>query len=119
MLAAADWSLSEVFDKKIAVALGMDPLLDGAHNVLSLLNGGLGKVLPAYWVGALGFAAVVKILGSLRMKSEKAIPGDFGLRLSYPSDKVGQKRMQLAQMKYGRLAMIAIFGFVIQRFVNN
>jgi len=99
--------------------LGMDPLLDGADRVPSLLNGGLGKVSPAYWVGALGFAAVVVILGSLRMKSKKAIPGDFGLRLGYPSDKVGQKRMQLAEMKNGCLAMIAIFGFTIQEFVSK
>merc|ERR1712087_216909 len=29
MLAAAGWPLSELFDKKIAAALGMNPLLDG------------------------------------------------------------------------------------------
>ena len=119
MLAAAGWPLSELFDKKIAAALGMDPLLDGADRVPSLLNGGLDKVSPAYWVGALGFAAVVEILGSLRMKSEKAIPGDFGLRLGYPSEEAGQNRMQLAEIKNGRLAMIAIFGFAVQEFVSK
>ena len=119
MLAAAGWPVSELLDKKIAAALGMDPLLDTADRVPSLLNGGLGKVSPAYWVGALGFAAVVEILGSLKMKSEKAIPGDFGLRLGYPSDEAGQNRMQLAEIKNGRLAMIAIFGFAIQEFVSK
>ncbi|KAL3767071.1 hypothetical protein ACHAW5_005631 [Stephanodiscus triporus] len=119
MLAAAGWPLSELFDKKIAAALGMDPLLDSADRVPSLLNGGLGKVSPAYWAGAIGFAAIVEILGSLRMKSEKAVPGDFGLRLGYPSDEAGQQRMQLAEIKNGRLAMIAIFGFAIQEFVSK
>ena len=47
MLAAAGWPLSELFDKKIATVLGMDPLLDSADRVPSLLNGGLGKVSPA------------------------------------------------------------------------
>ncbi len=44
MLAAVGWPLSELFDKKIAAALGMDPLLDGADCASSLLNGGLSKV---------------------------------------------------------------------------
>jgi hypothetical protein len=120
MLAAAGWPLSELFDKKIAVALGMAPLVeDGSDRVPSLLNGGLGKVSPAYWIGALGFAAVIEVLGQLKMKSEKTIPGDFGLRLGYPSDNDGQQRMQLAEIKNGRLAMIAIFGFAIQEFVTK
>ena len=119
MLAAAGWPLSELFDKKIAAALGMAPLLDSTDRVPSLLNGGLGKVSPVYWVGALGFAAIVEVLGSLRMKSEKSIPGDFGLRLGYPSEEAGQQRMQLAEIKNGRLAMIAIFGFAIQEFVSK
>jgi len=119
MLAAAGWPLSELFDKKIAVALGMAPLVDGSDRVPSLLNGGLGKVSPAYWIGALGLAAVIEVLGQLKMKSEKTIPGDFGLRLGYPSDTDGQQRMQLAEIKNGRLAMIAIFGFAIQEFVTK
>ena len=119
MLAAAGWPLSELFDKKIALAMGMDPLLDGGDRVPSLLNGGLGKVSPAYWVGCIGVAAIVDILGQLRMKSDNYMPGDFGLRLGYPSDETGQKRMQLAEIKNGRLAMIAIFGFAVQEFVSK
>lgn len=121
MLAAAGWPLSELFDKKIAAALGMDPLLDGGDRVPSLLNGGLGKISPAYWVACIGAAAMIDILGTLRMKSDKEnyLPGDFGLRLGYPSNEAGQKRMQLAEIKNGRLAMIAIFGFAIQEFVSK
>ena len=121
MLAAAGWPLSELFDKKIALALGMDPLLDGSDRVPSLLNGGLGKVSPAYWVGCIGVAAIIDIFGTLRMKSDKEgmVPGDFGLRLGYPSTEAGQQRMQLAEIKNGRLAMIAVFGFAIQEFVSK
>merc|ERR1712012_1063201 len=38
MLAAAGWPLSEVFDKKIATALGMAPVLDANDRVPSVLN---------------------------------------------------------------------------------
>ena len=122
MLAAAGWPLSELFDKKIAAVLSLDPLLDGSDRVPSLLNGGLGKVSPAYWVACIGAAAMIDIFGQLRMKSEKGndyIPGDFGLRLGYPSNEAGQQRMQLAEIKNGRLAMIAVFGFAIQEFVSK
>merc|ERR1739842_76650 len=121
MLAAAGWPLSELFDKKIAAALDMNPLLDGGDRVPSLLNGGLGKISPAYWVGCVGAAALIDILGQLRMKGDNKdyIPGDYGLRLGYPANEDGQKRMQLAEIKNGRLAMIAIFGFAVQEFVSK
>merc|ERR1712222_304958 len=119
MLAAAGWPLSEVFDKKIATALSLTPVLDASNRVPSLLNGGLGKISPAYWVGCLGVAAIIDVLGQLRMKSDGYMPGDFGLRLGYPSDEAGQKRMQLAEIKNGRLAMVAILGFAVQEFVSK
>jgi len=119
MLAAAGWPLSELFDKKIAGVLGMDPLLDNGDRVPSLLNGGLGKISPAYWVGCIGAAALIEILGQLRTKGDDYLPGDYGLRLGYPGDQAGQKRMQLAEIKNGRLAMIAIFGFAVQEFVSK
>lgn len=121
MLAAAGWPLSEVLDKKLAAAFGMNPLLDDSDRVPSLLNGGLGKISPAYWVGCLGVAAMIDVFGQLRMKkdSDEYLPGDFGLRLGYPESEAGQQRMQLAEIKNGRLAMIAIFGFAVQEFISK
>ena len=119
MLAAAGWPLSELFDRKIAAALGMSPVLDASDRVPSLLNGGLGKISPAYWIGCLGAAALVDVLGQLRMKGDGYQPGDYGLRLGYPADDAGRERMQLAELKNGRLAMIAIFGFAVQEFVTK
>jgi len=121
MLAAAGWPLSELFDKNIAAALNLTPVIDASNRVPSLLNGGLGKISPAYWVGCLGAAALVDILGQLRMKNDKVdyLPGDYGLRFGYPEDKSGQEWMQLAEIKNGRLAMIAIFGFAVQEFVTK
>lgn len=47
--------------------------------------------------------------------------GDYGfdpLNL-YPFDEEGKKRMQLAEIKHGRLSMIAVTGFAIQEYVSG
>lgn len=123
MLAAAGWPMSEVFDKKIAAALGMSPLLDANDRVPSVLNGGLGKVSPIYWVGVLGLAAAIDVLGTMKSKEANTdyTPGDFGFDPLgvYPKDEDGKMWMQTAEIKNGRLAMIAVFGFAIQEFVSK
>jgi len=121
MLAAAGWPLSEVFDRKIAALLHLSPLLDKGERVPSLLNGGLEKVNPFYWMGCVAIAAAVEFYGvnKSRAGDESYFPGNLGfdpLGL-YPKDEDGQRRMQLAEIKNGRLAMIAVLGFAIQEFV--
>jgi TRAP-type C4-dicarboxylate transport system substrate-binding protein len=37
----------------------------------------------------------------------------------YPIDKAGQERMQLAEIKHGRLAMTAVGGFATQEYVTQ
>jgi hypothetical protein len=123
MLAAAGWPISELFDKKIALTLGLQPVVDSADRVPSLLNGGLGKISPIYWIAVIAGAAVIDLYGI--NKSEKAgpnyIPGDLGFDPLgvYPKEAEGQMRMQLAEIKNGRLAMIAIFAFAVQEFVTK
>merc|ERR1712087_397854 len=122
MLAAAGWPLSELFDAKIAGALGMTPLVDANDRVPSLLNGGLGKVSPIYWAVTLAAAAAIDLYGS-KVASQKPgyPPGDYGLDFFglYPKDEEGQKWFQTAELKNGRLAMIAITAFAVQEFVSN
>jgi len=126
MLAAAGWPLSEVLDKKIAGLFGLTPVLDIHDRVPSVLNGGLGKISPLYWIAILGLAGAIDVLGITRAteasaKGSSYIPGDFGfdpLRV-YPQDEEGKKRMQLAEIKNGRLAMIAIFAFAVQEAVTK
>merc|ERR1712179_845157 len=69
MLAAAGWPLSEVLDKKIAAALNMAPVLDASDRVPSILNGGLGKISPLYWIGCLAAAAAIDGYGIYRSKN--------------------------------------------------
>ena len=123
MLAAAGWPLSEVFDKKIALALHMSPLLDATDRAPSILNGGLEKVNPFYWMAVLAGAAAIDVYGITKAKSgdEAYFPGNLGFDPLgvYPKTEEGQRRMQLAEIKNGRLAMISIFGFAIQEFVSK
>jgi len=123
MLAAAGWPLSEVFDKKIASTFGMSPLLDAADRAPSVLNGGLGKVSPIYWVVCIAAAGAIDFIGTANaQKNEEGyFPGNFGFDPLgvYPKDNEGKQRMQLAEIKNGRLAMIAIFAFAIQEAVSK
>merc|ERR1712238_249745 len=50
--------LSELWDKKIASFLDLPPILDATNRAPSVLNGGLGKINPAYWIGCLAMVAI-------------------------------------------------------------
>uniref|UniRef100_A0A7S0BV90 Uncharacterized protein n=2 Tax=Proboscia inermis TaxID=420281 RepID=A0A7S0BV90_9STRA len=121
MLAAAGWPLSELFDKKIALALHMSPMVDAADRAPSILNGGLEKVNPFFWMACLVGASAIDVYGISKSKSddESYFPGNLGFDPLgiYPKTEEGQQRMQLAEIKNGRLAMISIVGFAIQEFV--
>ena len=123
MLAAAGWPLSELFDKKIASVIGLTPILDASDRAPSILNGGLGKINPFYWVACLSLAAAIDLYGirQSRQNTMDYFPGNLGfdpLGL-YPKDPVGQYEMQLKEIKNGRLAMIAIVAFAVQEFVQK
>lgn len=122
MLAAAGWPVSELFDKKIAVVLGMEPLLQSADRAPSVLNGGLGSVSPVYWGVCLAAAAAVEMYGIFgASKKDGYLPGDLGfdpLGL-FPKEKEGRQWFELAEIKNGRLAMIAITAFAVQELVTQ
>jgi hypothetical protein len=123
MLAAAGWPLSELFDKKIAAALGLEPALDAADRVPSLLNGGLDKISPIYWGFCIGLTAAIDLYGVQRARAEVGyeFPGDLGFDPLnfYPSDMEGQERMQLAEIKHGRIAMVAVLAFALQEYIGK
>mmetsp|Transcript_47123 Transcript_47123/g.91964 ORF Transcript_47123/g.91964 Transcript_47123/m.91964 type:complete len:330 (+) Transcript_47123:50-1039(+) len=121
MLAAAGWPISELFDKKIASLFNLPPVLDASNRVPSVLNGGMGKISPFYWGACLLLAAAIDVYHDIRANQKEYPPGDlgfdpFGL---YPKDEKGRKRMQTAEIKNGRLAMIAITAFAAQEFVTH
>jgi hypothetical protein len=123
MLAAAGWPLSELFDAKIAKVLGMDAIVDASDRAPSVLNGGLGKISPLYWILCLVGAGLIDVYGI--SKGRTGNPNYFAGNLGfdpfgiYPANKEGQMRMQTTEIKNGRLAMIAIFAFAIQEAVSS
>merc|ERR1712238_178995 len=121
MLAAAGWPLSELFSKTIATQFGMTSALDEATGrVPSVLNGGMGRISPIYWIGCIAVAAGVDLFVINSSSKQKGyFPGklDFDPLGLYPKDEKGQQWMQTAEIKNGRLAMLAITGYAIQEFV--
>ena len=121
--AAAGWPLSELWDKKAAALFGLPSIVDSSDRVPSLLNGGLGKISPFYWIGVLLAAGAIDLYGI--SKASNNAPGYFAGNLGfdplglYPKEKSGQMDMQLKELKNGRLAMIAITAFAVQEFVSK
>jgi hypothetical protein len=102
---------------------GLTPILDSSDRAPSILNGGLGKISPIYWIACIAAAAAIDLYGinKSRSNSKDYFPGNLGFDPLgvYPKDEEGKKRMQLSEIKNGRLAMIAIFGFAIQELVSK
>merc|ERR1712146_341182 len=90
----------------------------------SLLDGGLELPPVAYWAAVAAFTAWVENVGE-KCKRDSLVrdgtylAGDLGfdpLGL-YPTDAEGKAEMQLAELKHGRLAMLAITSFALDEFV--
>jgi len=122
MLAAAGWPISELLDKKIASTFGLLPALDASGRVPSVLNGGMGKISPFYWGACLLVAAAIDAYGfTTASKKQDYFPGNYGFDplQMYPKGEADRKWMQKAEIKNGRLAMIAITAFAAQEFVSH
>lgn len=125
MLATVGWPLSEMLDEPLANLCGMPCVLASKGLSPSVLNGGLGNISPVFWGAAIGSAATFELYGLWAMlernaKKSKALlePGDLGFDPMgfYPTERSRRRRMQLAEIKHGRLAMMAIVGFAAEEF---
>eukprot|EP00931_Biecheleriopsis_adriatica_P073678 TRINITY_DN4791_c0_g1_i2.p1 TRINITY_DN4791_c0_g1~~TRINITY_DN4791_c0_g1_i2.p1 ORF type:complete len:397 (-),score=109.31 TRINITY_DN4791_c0_g1_i2:59-1078(-) len=122
MLAAVHWPMAETFHTRIADALGLPSKLGNSGLNPSLLNGGLDDGSLTGFLVLAAFAAAVTDLS--KVKGTK--PGDFGfdplgLQNFDPPVlasifKLGEERpwMAEAEIKHGRLAMVAITAFAAQ-----
>ena len=118
MLAAVGWPLAELWDKSIASALGLPSALTANGSSPSILNGGLDKIEPDYWLIVASIAGLAE-LSSKDAKEEKGakyMPGDclFDPLGLMPADKDGAMAMQTKEIKHGRIAMMALLGYVAQ-----
>ena len=128
MLAAVGWPLSELWHKPIAEFLQLDSILASGDKAPSILNGGLSST---YASGMLIFSMLVagylenKALnsGEIYWNSEKPAnytPGDYKFDpYNLYTIRGDKKQMETAEIKHGRLAMIAITAYVVQEFVTG
>ena len=119
MLAAIGWPASELWDKALADTFGIDSALTSKLEAPSVLNGGLDRISPAFWGAALGFGAAIELYGlKLRLedRAEPLEPGNlqFDPLGMYPVERARRKRMDEAEVKHGRIAVLAVVGYAAE-----
>mmetsp|Transcript_29521 Transcript_29521/g.68659 ORF Transcript_29521/g.68659 Transcript_29521/m.68659 type:complete len:147 (+) Transcript_29521:515-955(+) len=121
--AAVGWPASELWDKAFASQFGLEPMLDEFNRAPSLLNGGLERVSPIWWGFCLGLTAAIDMYGisKARRGDDNYRPGMLGFDPFnfYPADKKGQERVELAEIKHGRLAMLTVVSYSWQEWTTK
>lgn len=123
MLATVGWPLAELSHKSVAATFDLEPALGLHDRAPSLVNGGLGLTNPLFWVAAISAAAALEFVSTKNGNSlvQKDEPGDLGFD-PFSLGKLplfDRFAMQEAEIFNGRLAMMAITGFVAQEFYTN
>jgi len=121
MLAALGWPAAEKFEPILAKLTGStDELVETGGRAPSLLNGGLEEAqIPYFILGTFAIAGIADWKGTEIQKAMKLEPGNVGfdpLNL-FPSDKEGQEKYKLAELKHGRIAMVAITLYALEEAV--
>ena len=128
MLAAVGWPLSELWHKQLAQAFGLQSILADNDRAPSLLNGGLSN---GWASGILMMSIIIAGLlegnsmnsGEIFYNAEKPanyVPGNLGFDpLKLHNVRGNKAAMQTAEIKNGRLAMLAITAYAFQEFVTK
>merc|ERR1711990_640921 len=110
MVGVVGWLVSEEEDFALANFFDLPTFLQETDGrAPSVLNGGLEQVPPVFWAIAV-FTAYVCELVDEKYPAKSGIIGDleFDPAGFFPEGEVAQQRMRLAELKHGRLAMLAI-----------
>jgi hypothetical protein len=86
------------------------------------LNGGLEKISPLFFVTILLFTSTVEFKAVRKLPSGKYVSGDLGfdpLALYSGATADKQRDLELKELNNGRLAMMAVAGYVAQEFFAN
>jgi hypothetical protein len=128
MLAAVGWPISELYHKQIAALFNLDSILAANDRAPSLLNGGLSNG----WASGMLIMSII-IAGYLEGKAMNSgeifynsdkpkgyVPGNLGFDpLNLYAARGNKLAMETAEIKNGRLAMIAITAFAFQEFASK
>jgi len=128
MLAAVGWPMSEIFHKELASAWNLPSILASNDRAPSLLNGGLSSpfasgmlIMSILIAGYLESAAMNE--GSIYWNAEKPegyVPGNYKFDpLNLYGMRKDKKLMEAAEIKNGRVAMLAITAFAYSEFFSG
>ena len=99
----------------------MSPVVDTADRAPLILNGGLEKINPFFWVAYLVDVSAIDVYKSSKSKSDNESFFPENLRFDpldiYPKTEVGQQRNQFSEFKNRRFVIIPIVRFTTQEFV--
>lgn len=114
MLAAVAYPAQEKLNPILSNVFDAPNLLPLSKLSPSLVNGGLDSATLIFF---LGFASAIELA---KMNVQSEIPGDFGWRLTpVRVDAPEFLGLQEGEIWNGRLAMIAVLGYVVQEAVTK
>jgi hypothetical protein len=116
MLASVGWPIAELYDQKIANWWGLEDRLTSTGLVPSLLNGGLEKINPFYWLFVFTIAAFFE-LNAMDLSEVEQSTGNTNFDILNFSETISKEEIEdyhLAEIKHGRLAMLAVLSYVCQ-----
>jgi len=89
------------------------PVTIDAHD---LLNGAVGvNAQILFWISIVELCCAKKVFEW----NSTEVAGDYNLTNLFPKDEEGQKRMRMAELKNGRLAMVAFGGAITQAAITR
>jgi hypothetical protein len=122
MLGSVGWPLAELYHPYLSKISNSANILSDNGKVPSLLNGGLDKVNPVFFMTAIVFATTLELNNIKKVYDNESIPGDLGfdpLKLYNGKDVVTKSNLELKEINNGRLAMLAITYYAISEFITK
>mgnify|MGYP006119836133 CR=1 FL=1 len=125
MLATVGWPISELFHPYLSEITQNTNILSYNNKVPSILNGGLDKINPIFFMSIIVFTSTIESISLNKDYNnyfDDRIPGDYGFDpLNFYSNKgeFTKRNLELKELNNGRLAMLAITYFAFNEFITN
>ena len=122
MLASVGWPLSELYNPYLSDISNSANLLSINGKTPSLLNGGLNKVNPVFFMTLIVFATTLELVAVSKKYDKNSIAGDLGfdpLNFYRDKDVVTKTKLELKELNNGRLAMLAITYFALSECITD
>jgi len=121
MLASVGWPISELFHPYLSKITHTTNLLSSNNKVPSILNGGLEKINPVFFMAIIIFTTTIESM-ELYRNNKNYIPGDLDfdpLNLYKNKTEYTKRNLELKELNNGRLAMLAITYFAFNEYFSN